>query len=276
MLYDCQPSDTRQFFLHRRDLNHGGAYVGFNKLTICDKEESERLLTTDCGRGPFLGATNFVPHRLPRDEQGRKLFLLEMDGGPGTDHEAFRRAVVSLLQSPDCLARASPDDYVMRTIIRCLEEDVKDCKDKQEIVIKALPPFFLRALHWAVLELELTKAEYNTLYEVYYANKPTGPTCVISRLWGTHNMFSDSSLQKLDAKVEQIYRRSSVLASWNDKRPEFHQLSLTGIIRILQTAFSIAGLQGPYFTVSALLLNQTKHIPEDFVMPTNDREKIRL
>lgn len=72
LTYDCNPSDTLNFFVKRRQSmeNDQSFFCVFNKVNIWDQEESERLLLSDQGRGSFLGNTDLIESHLPNDEQG--------------------------------------------------------------------------------------------------------------------------------------------------------------------------------------------------------------
>lgn len=75
------------------------------------------------------------------------------------------------------------------------------------------------------------------------------------------------------ATVAQIYARSSVLADWKEKA-EFRDMSRDELIKLIQRSFTLAGQQGPLALMNSILTAGI--IPNDFNMPIDDRDKMRL
>lgn len=248
----------------------GTAYCSFNKVVITDSDEAERLLVNPADRGIFLGLTDFKPsHITPNPlDNNRSNFLLTMNGtGENNDHDAFRKAFMSLSASPACLARAREDNPVMINIMNRFRVELNRCKSTKDVTTVAIPMYLLRVIHWTVLELDLIDNEYSTLYEVYYGGmSPTGPNSVLWHL-RLSNLITSNHIAQFDRAIE-IYKRSPLLAGWVLK-PEFNMLPVSSIMMMLTRAFAVAGLQGPLDTLSNFV--QRTVIPQFYPISVKDR-----
>ena len=192
-----------------------------------------------------------------------------------TFHKLFYKAVFSLFNSPQCIARIHPENPVMKKFIMLFQKDTSDTNgDNQALVDVAIPRFLIRSLHWGILNVEFSQEEFDQVYSLYYNASPSGPRSVLYHLKGSGPLMSVfTSIKSQYEKVANIYKRSPVLATWASTN-ENGMLNQDEIIQIIQRSFTVAGLQGPLAALSKIIVKNV--VPKDFNFPVSDRNKMRL
>lgn len=245
------------------------SFCEFNKLVIQDPDEVERLLLEPQKRGNSLGLLDLIPGRSLTDKSKEPLNLWEISdvGVDSNRRKQLQDALKTLIASPECLARVNPSDSVMSKIIAKLLDHVSSAPNVKAITDKAIPKFLLRALHWAVLELDLDNRDFDILYECYCGGK--SPFLSRASTWnvrGFGNVFSDSRQTKLFKRAEHIYMRSRLINNWQVKA-EYANCSSEGMARMVIGMFSTVAMQGPLNLIHAVLTGANSLIPPSFEIP---------
>lgn len=205
--------------------------------------------------------------RLPREWIGRNLFI---PGLHGEEHDQFRAAIVSIVQSPKTQERMLHSNAVMVKYQNQLLRDMVKCDTNDSILKNAIAPYLCRCVHYGLFDLQLADPEVDKMCAVYELTNLKGFLRI-----GAMTVSASEFLGSYES-IASIYKTSPVIRDWTERK-EFGDLDSSELIMIAQRILHVAALGGTFACLAALVHDgMFRVIPADFKMPVEDREKLRL
>lgn len=279
---------------------YGENFVACGKVLTAEPQVMERYLTGPMQRGNHLHSYYLLDAVLPKASgcpakahakqgkcpfhSGSDAFLLSLDnlGEPDEPHAVLRRIMFDYLLDPAAMARGSKSDPYAMSLLQAFRAEYEKQTAAGEFAWsdRQLPELVLRWFHYALFGLRLDAAAFQTLWLLYLEGNGFPAAGVKYFFWPKGAAGGQQAVPKttrtmaeLRAAAVAMYEASPGLQDYKDDTP----LSRTDFCTAMIAIMTLAAIAGPLSAAQGVLRGKWHgEVPKDFVMPAQDRDKLRL